>query len=448
MLDPLFRWEAVGKLFCDEACLQGMLDFEAALACAEASAGVIPSSAAPAITAKCRTELFNSNKLGEAARLAGNLAIPLVKQLKDLVAVDDKDAANYVHGGATSQDTIDTGRVLQLREALRLIAGDLDSLCGTLAKLADEHRATAIVGRTWMQHAVPTTLGMKFAGWLDALGRHRERLRETQTRCLVLQFGGAVGTLAALGSRGEAVAKHLAQELKLPLPQIPWHSHRDRMAEIATMMGLLTGTLGKIARDISLHMQTEIGELLEPAEEGRGGSSTMPHKRNPVTAAVILSAATRVPGLVSTMLSAMVQEEERGLGAWHAEWETLPEIVCLTAGATHHLASIAPKLEIDVERMRENLDLSKGLIFAEAITAALGEKIGRSQARELMDAASEQAGREKRQLRNVIDEDQNIKKYLSPGELDKLFDARNYTATANQFIDRAIESNKSHKNNT
>ena len=295
LLNPLFRCEAVTKLFRDDACLQKMLDFEAALARAESSASVIPSSAASAITAKCRAELFDQKRLAEAAALAGNLAIPLVKQLQELVAADNKDAANFVHWGATSQDAIDTGIILQCREALALIAADVNELCNASAKLADEHRATPIVGRTWMQHAVPTTLGMKFAGWLDAIGRHRERLRQSQINCLALQFGGAVGTLAALGSKGDAVAKQLAKELNLALPEIPWHSHRDRMAEIATTLGLLTGTLGKIARDISIHAQTEIGELREPAEDGRGGSSTMPHKRNPVAAAAILSAAIRVP---------------------------------------------------------------------------------------------------------------------------------------------------------
>ena len=342
LFDPSFRSAAVVHLFRDDACLQSMLDFEAALARAEASAGIIPSSAAAAIAAKCRAELFHQENLAEAAALAGNLAIPLVKQLKQLVAADDKDAANFVHWGATSQDAIDTGLILQVREAFKLISADAARLTNDLAKLADEHRATPIVGRTWLQHAVPTTLGMKFAGWLDALHRHRERLVETQTRCLVLQFGGAVGTLAALGAQADAVSKKLVAELNLPLPSVPWHSHRDRVAEIATTMGLLSGTLGKIARDISLHMQTEIGELREPAEEGRGGSSTMPHKRNPVACAAILAATIRVPGLVSTMLGAMIQEEERGLGGWHAEWETLPEIICLTGGASHHLANLLP----------------------------------------------------------------------------------------------------------
>jgi len=446
LLDLLFRWDPVANLFRDDNYLQTMLDFEAALAHAEASSGVIPSSAANAIAAKCRVELFDKQKLAEAAALAGNLAIPLVRQLKALVAAENKDAAGFVHWGATSQDAIDTASVLQLREALVLIYGDMQKLCDALSKMADQHRLTPVVARTWMQHAVPTTLGIKFAGWLDALGRHRERFRETQSRCLVLQFGGAAGTLAALGSQGGVVAKHLSAQLKLPLPPIPWHTHRDRLSEIATTLGLLTGSLGKMARDISLHMQTEIDELREPAEEGRGGSSTMPHKRNPVACAMVLAAAIRLPGLVATMLSAMLQEDERGLGGWHAEWETLPEIVCLTAGAMHHLTHVVPRLEIDVQRMRENLELTRGLIFAEAITAALGEKISRSQARELIDAASARAMKEKLHLRDVINDDQKIAKQLSADQLDHLFDARNYTGTASDFIDRVLENYKSQKN--
>jgi len=446
LFDPIFRWEPVAKLFRDDSYLQAMLDFEAALAAAEAACGLIPSSAANVIAAKCRVELFDKQKLTEAANLAGNLAIPLVKQLKALVAADKKHAAGFVHWGATSQDTIDTALVLQLRDALPLISADLEKLCDRLVKMADQHRHTPIVARTWMQHAIPTTLGIKFAGWLDALVRHRERFREMQTRCLALQFGGAAGTLAALGSQGEVIAKRLGEQLKLSLPQMPWHNHRDRLSEIATTLGLLSGTLGKIARDISLHMQIEIDELREPAEEGRGSSSTMPHKRNPVACAMILAAATRVPGLVAIMLTAMLQEDERGLGGWHAEWETVPEIVCLTAGAMHHLADVVPRLEIDVKRMRENLELTKGLIFAEAITTALGEQISRFQARELIDAASERAVKEKRHLRDVLHDDPKIAAHLSSDQLDKLFDPRNYTGTSNEFIDRVIENYKSHKN--
>jgi 3-carboxy-cis,cis-muconate cycloisomerase len=445
LLDPLFRWEPVAQLFRADHYLQTMLDFEAALARAEASSGIIPSSAANAIAAKCRVELLDKQEIAEAAALAGNVAIPLMKQLKALVAADNKGAADFVHWGATSQDATDTALVLQLREALVLISADIEKLCERLAKLADQHRLTPIVARTWMQHAIPTTLGIKFAGWLDALNRHRERFNEMQNRCFVLQFGGAVGTLAALGSQGEVVAKHLSEHLKLSLPQIPWHAHRDRLSEIATTLGLLTVTLGKIARDISLHMQTEIDEIREPAEAGRGGSSTMPHKRNPVACATILAAAIRVPGLVTTMLSTMLQEDERGLGGWHAEWETLPEIVCLTAGAMHQLANVVPRLEIDVGRMRENLQLTKGLIFAEAISSALGEKINHSQAREWIEAACERAIKEKRHLRDVINDDQKLVKHFSADQLDKLFDARNYTGTASEFIDRVIENHKSHK---
>jgi 3-carboxy-cis,cis-muconate cycloisomerase len=443
LFDSIFRWDSVSQLFSDAACLQGMLDFESALARAEATAGAIPSAAATAIAAKCRAELFDVEKLRHAAALAGNVAIPLVQQLRDLVAAQDKNAANFVHCGATSQDVIDTGLILRLREALRLIHSDTDQLCGALVALADQHRATPIVGRTFMQQAVPTTLGMKFAGWLDALLRHRDRLHETQQRCLVLQFGGAAGTLASLGSHAEAIAKNLSAELKLPLPQISWHSHRDRMAEIATTMGLLTGTLGKIARDISLHAQTEIAEMNEPAEEGRGGSSTMPHKRNPVAGVSIISAAIRVPGLVSTMLNAMTQEQERGLGGWHAEWETLPEIVSLAAGALHQLTSLAPKLELDVECMKQNLAATNGLIFAEAASAALGQKIPRVRARQLLDAAVQRAVQEKVPLRAVLEQDKIIAQHLSTGELDKLFDARNYSGSSSRNIDAVIASFKS-----
>jgi 3-carboxy-cis,cis-muconate cycloisomerase len=446
IFDSLFRWPAITNLFSDEALLQSMLDFEAALARAELSAGIIPDSAVSAITSKCHAELFDQQKLREATALAGNLAIPLIKQLKSLVAAENSDAANFVHWGATSQDVIDTATTLQLHRAFSFVAKDLAQLLVCLAALADQHRGTPIVGRTWMQHAVPTTLGVKFAGWLDALSRHADRLFELQARCLVLQFGGAVGTLAALGTRGQTVAKALSEELRLPQPQMPWHSHRDRFAEVAATLGLLTGTLGKIARDISLHLQTEIDELREPSPEGRGGSSTMPHKQNPVACAAILSAATRVPGLVSTMLTAMLQEDERGLGGWHAEWETLPEIVALSAGALHHLVELIPRLEINTERMRKNLELTNGLIFSEALTAALALKIGHSEARSRIDATTQKAAKEYRHLRKIIELDKYLSQHLPSAELDQLFDPRHYTGMANVFIDRVLAHHQAQKN--
>ena len=442
LLDPLFRSPAVDNLFTDRAALQGMLDFEVALARAEARVGVIPASAAAAIASKCRAELFDTASLAQAAARSGNIAIPLVKHLTALVTKKDKQAAHFVHWGATSQDVIDTGRILQLRSALDLIARDLDSLAQPLGALAQKHRSTLITGRTWMQHALPTTLGVKLAGWLDAIVRNRGRLSETRKRCLVLQFGGAVGTLAALGSRGPDVASLLAAELGLGLPDLPWHSHRDRIAEIGVTLGLCAGTVGKIARDLSLHMQTEIAEFFEPAGEGRGGSSTMPHKRNPVSSAVMLQAAIRVPGLVSTLLTAMMQEDERGLGGWHAEWETLPDIVQLTAGAVHHLATIVPNLELDTQRMRKNLDLTHGLIYAEAVSMALGAKIGRAQAHELVEAACTRARKDKRDLRTILSADPKVGEHLSTADLDRLFDPRNYLGAAEEYVYRVVEASR------
>jgi 3-carboxy-cis,cis-muconate cycloisomerase len=442
LLDPLFRWRTLDEVFSDCARVQRMLDFEAALARAEARVEVIPRATSVAIEKNCRADSIDLPLLAESAALAGNLAIPLVKQLTALVAKHDKESARFVHWGATSQDAIDTGFILQLREALALICGDLDRLSRATAELTSKFRTTPLAARTWTQHALPTTFGFKTAGWLDALNRHRRRFSEMQRRTRVLQFGGAVGTLAALQGKGLDVAQALAQELHLEFPDISWHSHRDRVAEVATTFGLLTGTLGKIARDISLHAQTEVGELSEPAAAGRGGSSTMPHKRNPVTAAVILSAAARVPALVSTLLSAMVQEDERGLGGWHAEWESLPEIIMLAGGALHHLAETLPGLTINSERMRENLSLTNGLIFAEAVTMALGSKIDRQQAHQLVEAACLRALAERENLRAILTQDREIAGLLSSAELDQLFDPRRYMGAADLLIDRVLSSHR------
>lgn len=442
LLDALFRSPAVEDILSDKTSIQAMLDFEAALARAEARTGVIPSSAAGAIESKCRAELFDLGAIRESAATAGNVAIPLIRQLTALVAQRDTEAARYVHWGATSQDAIDTGRILQLRQALDLIARDLDGLVEPLGRLAQKHRGTLLAGRTWMQQALPITLGVKIAGWLNALVRHSTRLSETRERCLALQFGGAAGTLAALGARGNDVATFLAAELKLSLPEIPWHSHRDRMTEIATTLGLCMGTVGKIARDISLHMQTEVAEIFEPAEEGRGGSSSMPHKRNPVTASVLLAAATRVPPLVSTMLAAMVQEDERGLGGWQAEWETLPEIVSLTAGAVHHLSVLLPALEFDAEHMRRNLNITDGLLFAEAVSMALADKIGKAQAHDLVQAACLRAMKEKRGLRPILSGDPRISAHLSATDLDRLFNPHNYLGAADEFLYRVVAASR------
>jgi 3-carboxy-cis,cis-muconate cycloisomerase len=428
------------EVFSDRGHLQGMLDFEAALARAEARLGVIPKSAAAAIAAQCRAELFSIEALARGAEGAGNTAIPMVKALTALVAKTSRRASGYVHWGATSQDAMDTGLVLQLRATFDLIEPDLKRLADALARLARKHKRTPMAGRTWLQQALPVTFGLKAASALAAVERHSARLRELRAHVLVVQFGGAAGTLASLGDRGPAVAKALAAGLKLRDPGMSWHAQRDRIAEVATTLGLLTGTLGKIAHDISLMMQTEVGEAFEPAVPGRGGSSTMPHKRNPVGCAVVLAAATKVPALVSVMLAAMVQEHERGLGGWHAEWETLPEICMLTAGALDQTARIMEGLQVDAARMRHNLNATHGLIMAEAVSAALAPKLGRDAAHALIEEACRRTVELKKPLREVLAQDAKVGKLLSPADLKRLLDPVNYLGAAEQFVDRVLAS--------
>ena len=295
------------RAVCDDiASLQRMLDFEAALARAEAATGVIPASAAGPIAKACKASSFDLADLAEAATRSGNLAIPLVKALTAEVAKANPDAARYVHWGATSQDVIDTAGMLTFRAGIDALLADLDRAIAGFAKLARQHRHTAMVARTWLQHALPMPFGLKLAEYAAALHRSQSRLRRLRSEELALQFGGAAGTLAALGDKGMRVAEKLAQELKLPLPDAPWHTHRDRIAEAASVLAILTGTCGKIARDVSLMMQTDVAEAFEPAGEGRGGSSTMPHKRNPVAAATALAAATMAPNLAATIFAAQV----------------------------------------------------------------------------------------------------------------------------------------------
>jgi 3-carboxy-cis,cis-muconate cycloisomerase len=442
LFDPLFTTETMRGIFSDHGRLQAMLDFEAALARAEARAGLVSAASAAAIGAQCRAELFDVDALAAAAAQAGNSAIPLVRQLTLLVAARDAEAARYVHWGATSQDAMDTGLVLQLCSALTAIDADLARLSSAFAALAKAHAQTPLAGRTWLQQGPPVTLGLKAAGFLSAIERHRIRLAEVRGRVATLQFGGAVGTLAALGERGMYVASALAEELQLALPDLPWHAQRDRVAEVATMLGLLVGTLGKLARDVSLLMQTEVAEAFEPAAPGRGGSSTMPHKRNPVGSAVILAAAVRVPPLVATMLAAMVQEHERGLGGWHAEWDTLPQICALAGGALAHAIAVVEGLQTDPAQMAANLEITHGLILAEAVAMALGEKIGKMKAHELVEEASARAVRERRHLRDVLLADSNVGAYLAPADLERLLDPRRYLGQAERLVARALAARK------
>ena len=434
----MFSTEGMERIFSGQNTVQRMLDFEAALARAEAVEDIVPPHAAAVIAACCDVAHIDLDALTQAAAQAGNLAIPLIKQLTATVAARDPEAANYVHWGATSQDVIDTGMVLQLREAIDLIVVDLAVFADTLAALALHHRSTPVIGRTWMQHALPVTFGLKVAGWLDAVLRHQARLAQLRARLFVLQFGGAAGTLASLGNRGLTVATALARELDLRLPDAPWHTQRDRMAEVATVLGLLTGTLGKIARDIALHSQTDVGELAEPVAQGRGGSSTMPHKRNPVGCAAALTAALRVPALVSTMLSCMVQEHERALGGWQAEWDTLPEIVSLCGGALVQLGQVVGGLSVDAARMRANIDSTGGLVMAEAVAMALAEHIGRPAAHLILEQACAHAVANQQALLSVLMADTRVTAQLTIAEIEQLFQPLVYTGEALAFVDRVL----------
>ncbi|HKS14539.1 MAG TPA: 3-carboxy-cis,cis-muconate cycloisomerase [Pseudomonas sp.] len=438
LFDAYFTAPAMREVFSDHGRLQGMLDFEAALAHAEAEAGLVPHTAVAAIEAGCKAERYDARALAQSIALAGNSAIPLVKALGKVVASGVPEAERYVHLGATSQDAMDTGLVLQLRAALDLIETDLARLAESLARQALQHADTPLVGRTWLQHATPVTLGMKLAGTLGALTRHRQRLQELRPRLLCLQFGGASGTLAALGSKALPVAEALAAHLRLSLPEQPWHTQRDRLVEFASVLGLVAGTLGKLGRDLSLLMQTEAGELYEPAAPGKGGSSTMPHKRNPVGAAVLISAATRVPGLLATLFAAMPQEHERSLGLWHAEWETLPEICCLVSGALRQSQIIADGLEVDAERMRRNLDLTQGLVLAEAVSIVLAQRLGRDRAHHLLEQCCQRAVAGQRHLREVLGAEPQVSAELSPDELDRLLDPSHYLGQARVWVARAV----------
>jgi 3-carboxy-cis,cis-muconate cycloisomerase len=440
LLAPLLSSAAMRGVCDDRACLQHLLDFEAALARAEAAIGVIPHSAVAPIVAACRAESFDLDALAEAATRSGNLAIPLVKTLTANVAKADAEAARYVHWGATSQDVIDTATMLGLRAAIDVLLVDLDRAIAGFAKLARQHRGTAMVARTWLQHALPMPFGLKLAEYAAALHRSRTRLKRLRAEALALQFGGAAGTLAALGDKGLAVAEKLAAELNLPLPEAPWHTHRDRIAEAASVFAILAGSCGKIARDVSLLMQTDVAEAFEPAGEGRGGSSTMPHKRNPVACASALAAATMAPNLAATIFAAQVQDHERSAGPWHAEWPTLPTLQLVTSGALAAIVDIAEGLEVDVARMGVNLDATHGLIMAEAVTMALAEKIGKSDAHHLIEAASRKAVGEKLHLRDVLTGDPKVTALLDAGQIAGLFEPMAYQGVSQALIDRLLAS--------
>lgn len=438
LLTPLLRTDALTAVFSDEQLVQGMLDFEAALAKAQARCGIIPLEAVEPIVAACQAQRLDFPALAAAAANAGNLAIPLVKQLTQVVKASAPEAARYVHWGATSQDAIDTGLMLQLQQALQQTESRLQRLMHVLAEQVARYQHTLMAGRTWMQHALPITYGLKLAGTLDALLRWHERLQQMRPRVLTLQFGGAAGTLASLKVKGPLVAQALADELNLALPDTPWHSQRDRIIELASWYAGLCATLGKFANDFALMMQTEVAEVSEPIAEGRGGSSAMPHKRNPVSCAAILAAVARTPGLMATLYASQIQQHERALGGWQAEWETLPQLVMLAGGVLENSEYLLSGMQVNAQKMRDNLDITHGLIMAESVTQALAAHIGKADAHHLIEKICHRAIALDCPLRPLLEKDSLVSQHLSSEQLTQLLDPANAVGSADHFVRQVL----------
>ena len=429
----------VAAHFSGHAQLQGMLDVEAALACAEAEVGLIPASCVASIQSAARAELYDTGRIAAEATETGNPVIPVVRQLTARVAQADADAARFVHWGATSQDILDTGLVLQLRAAVPTVIDHLARGVRAAAAQARRYAGATMAGRTWLQQATPVTFGLKAAGWADALERTRRRLQAALDDALVLQLGGASGTLASLGSQGPAVTETLAARLELAAPDMPWHAHRDRFAQLACALGIAAGAGGKVGRDVGLLAQTEVGEVAERPAQGRGGSSTMPQKRNPVAASAALAAAGRAPGLVATMLAAMGQEHERGLGNWQIEWDTLPDLVMVTATGVRAAADALDGLVVDTDRMRANAEASGGILLAESIAMALAGSIGRHEAHACIAAACRRAANEGRPLADALADDPLVMQHLDHPEIARRLSADNYLGATRDYIDRVLQ---------
>ncbi|HYH27677.1 MAG TPA: 3-carboxy-cis,cis-muconate cycloisomerase [Actinomycetota bacterium] len=436
LFGPLFVPDEIRESVGGRAWLQAMLDAEAALAVAEARAGLIPAGEAEAIAECCNADRFDPEEIGRDGRAAGNPVPALVRALTE--AVPD-NAARHVHKGATSQDILDTAAMLVAQRALRLILAEVDGVASACARLADTYRETLMPGRTLLQQALPTTFGLKAAGWLVAVLEARHQLLATRNSGLYAQLGGAAGTLASLGSPGIRVLQEFARELDLAEPVVPWHTARLRIAELGNVLALAAGVMHKLARDVVLLAQTEVGEAAEPSEGGRGGSSTLPHKRNPVGSVLAAACARRVPPLAETLQAAMAQEHERAVGAWHAEWEPLSGALALTGGAAAAMREVMEGLEVRPDRMRENLDATGGLLLAENVTTIAAEKLGRLEAHELVEAASRRTFANESTLREEILAEPALREHLTPEEIDAALDPEQYLGSAGEFVDRALD---------
>lgn len=412
--------------------LQAMLDFEAALARAEADAGVVPRGAAEDIAAHCRAELFDAESI---AGRAGGSATPVIALVGDLGELVDPASKPFVHRGATSQDVLDTAAMLISRDVVDLVLADLRAAAEECARLAVQHRRTVLIARSLLQQAAPTTFGLRCAGWLTSLDESVAALERIRRERLAVQFGGAAGTLAPLGEDGPHVLTALATRLELTEPLLPWHTDRTRIAELAGALGTAAGALGKIALDVQLHAQTEVGELTEGKP---GGSSAMPHKQNPVSSVLITAATNRVPGLVSTLLAAMPQPYERAAGAWQSEWEPLGDLLRLIAGAAARARGMLADLRVHPDRMTANLELTGGLVLAENAAGKLMDDLGRTAAQRLVTEMCERAVGNGTTLRAELLAEPRVRQVLSADEVHAATDPGDYLGSAGSFLDRAL----------
>jgi len=431
ILASLFSDPDIAGVFSDEHFLQCLLEVEWALARVQARLGIIPVGAADRIEAACRAPALDLAQLGVATERDGFPIIGLIGQIRAQVGAG---AADFVHFGATTQDIMDTALILQVRTGLELLEADLNSLIRKLATLADRHRHTLMAGRTHSQQALPITFGFKVANWLVPLVRHRQRLAEIRPRLLVVQFGGAVGTLAALGTSGLRVQQALAGELNLGRLPMPWHTQRDNLAELAAWLALVSGSLAKMAQDVILLSQTEIAEVREAADQARGGSSTMPQKANPIASEVVIAAARANASLLASMFQALVQEHERATGSWQVEWLALPQMFALTASALKKTLFLSEHLVADEARMRANVRASNGLMLSEALSFLLAQSMDGAQAKQLVREAGQTAVTQNRHLIDVVRE-----KIGAPADWPGLRDEGDYLGATQAFIDRALE---------
>ncbi len=434
MDDQFYATPAMFAVFTPEAHIRQLLRFEGALAQAQARVGIIPQEAADAITSGCATITIDTAELYQQAALAGTIAIPLVRMLTQHVAAAGR---SYVHWGATSQDAIDTALMLQIRAGIELLEADLLRVCAACAGMAATHRHTLMVGRTLLQHALPITFGLKAARWLALATRQLEAL-QMQAAQLTLQFGGAAGTLAALGDAGLQVAAFLATDLGLLLPDLPWHAERDRMARIAATVGISATAAAKIAQDIVLLAQSEVAEVSELRLPGKGGSSAMPQKQNPIDATIVLASAQLALGQVQTLFQASIHEHERAAGAWQTEWAAIPSLFRYTSGAIGRIAQALEGLQIDPTRMQANIDLSNGLLMAESLTMVLAAHLGRQEAQQLVQTLVQQTQQRGSTLLATAQDDDRVLKFVSPTAIATALDPIQYLGSTDELIDRAL----------